>query len=62
MDVLYVSFLAMLLSWHDNAHAEPYTDLSEKEKGVYIMVKNWSKGTKPLVSVQANAAQSERTG
>ncbi len=26
------------------------------------MVKNWSKGTKPLVSVQANAAQNEFSG
>jgi erythrin-vacuolar iron transport family protein len=29
---------------------------------VDIMVKNWSKGTKPLVSVQANAAQNEFSG
>jgi VIT1/CCC1 family predicted Fe2+/Mn2+ transporter len=29
---------------------------------VDIMAKNWSKGTKPLVSVQANAAQNEFSG
>jgi hypothetical protein len=27
MDVLYASILAIPLPWHDNAHAEPYTDL-----------------------------------
>jgi hypothetical protein len=34
----------------------------EKAKGVDIMVKNWSKGTKPLIPVQANAAQQEFSG
>ncbi len=36
--MLYVSFLAIPLPWHDNAHAEPYNDLWEKEKGVYILI------------------------
>ena len=53
------------LSWDDNAGAEYYTDLyeeKEKEKGVDTMVKNWSKGTKPLVSEQANTAQEASSG
>ena len=37
-------------------------DEKEKEKGVDIMVRNLNTGTKPLVSVQANAAQNEFSG
>ncbi len=56
--MLYYSFLAIPLPYDDNAGVEPYTDLYEdKEEEENTMVKNWSKGTRPLVLQQTNSAQ-----